>query len=140
MRALTLILALFFAGSGLQAAQVGVGGDVSGTVKVGGLEVGRDQILVTPKKGYVHIIWDAYPSQAAIKAAGAAFKLETAAKDLATGLGVSADPKAKFVKVDIAEFPVRDDYGAPRWDKLAFLGRYEVKLKGKKWSVKPKAK
>ena len=139
MKRVWLVLALCLAGSAARAGGVEVGGDLSGTVQVGGLAVERSRILVTPKPGYVHLIWDAYADRAAIQAAGRAFHLQAAAVDLARTLGLQADPQATAFKVDVAEFPERDDYGAPRWDKLKFLGRFEIALKGKKWVAKKRA-
>lgn len=123
----------------LHAEDMQVGGDVTGTVRVAGLDVPLDQILVTPKPDYVHIIWDSYAEHDAIKQAGKAFRMTAAALALARTLGRTAEPKATLFKVDVAEFPVRDDYGAPRWDKVVFLGRYVVSWKGGHWVVTKRA-
>jgi hypothetical protein len=136
MKIRILALLLCLAGSALRADEMPLGGDVTGTAQVAGLTVPLDEILITPKPDYVHIIWDSFADRAAIKDAGKSFSLNAAALALARGLGLAAGPKATLFKVDVAEFPVRDDYGAPRWDKVEFLGRYVVTRKGEKWMVK----
>jgi hypothetical protein len=131
-----LALVLCLGGSALRADDVQLGGAVTGTVQVSGLTVPLNEILVTPKADYVHIIWDSFADRAAIKEAGKAFSLNAVAVALARTLGRAAEPKATLFKVDVAEFPVRDNYGVPRWDKVEFLGRFVVSRKGDKWVVK----
>src|SRR5665213_942423 len=136
MKFLALMLAFFMGGTALGAQDMQVGGNVTGTVKVAGLDVPRNQIVVSPKAAYVHIIWDAFAERAAIKQAGKAFSLTAAALDLVKTEGLTASPRTVLFKVDVAEFPVRDDYGAPRLDKIEFLGRYVISRSGDKWVVK----
>ncbi|HXB96976.1 MAG TPA: hypothetical protein VNZ54_02930 [bacterium] len=139
MKTWSLALLLCLAGPALRASDKGVGGFVTGTAMVAGMEIPMIQILVTPKPDYVHIIWDAFPQHDDIKAAGKAFTLEGAAMDLAKGPGLAAVPGATEFKVDVAEFPVRDEYDAPRWSDLRFLGRFVLTRHGKRWVVKKRA-
>jgi len=139
MKIWLLVLVLCVSGSTLRSEDMQVGGDLSGTVKVVGLYIPRNQILVTRKPDHVHILWDAFAERAAIKKAGKAFTLEAAALALVKTMGLAAAPNATLFKVDVAEFPVRDDYGAPRWDDISFLGYYTVTRSGKKWLVKRRA-
>lgn len=137
-----LLLGLFLCAAPLAAAGPAgsdVGGAVTGTARVAGLDVPLDQVLVTPKPDHAHIIWDAFAERDAIRRAGKSFSLARAALDLAKGPGRAAAPKTSVFKVDIAEFPERDDYGAPRWDRMDFLGRYEVVRARGKWSVRAQA-
>ena len=136
----TFLTAIFCLAAGMaQAGGLVAGQDVTGTAMIAGIEVAKNQYLVTPKPGYVHLLWNAFPYQAAIKGAGKAFSFEAAATDLAKGPGLEASPKAKVFRVDLVEFPEKDNYGAPRWDKIQFLGKFEVTLKGKKWSIKKRS-
>jgi hypothetical protein len=130
-----MALALCLAGTSLKGAEIGVAGQVTGTVKIAGLEVALNQIMVTPKEGYTHVLWNSFPYRNGIRDAGKAFALELAASDLAQGPGLEASPKSKKFKVDIVDFFEKDTYDAPRWDKVKFLGRFEVSLKNKKWVV-----
>jgi hypothetical protein len=113
-----------------------IAGSISGTTKISTLDVPLCQILVTQKPNYVHILWDAFPERAAIQAAGKSFSLKKAVLDLVLGPGLAAVPSSKTMKIDVTEFPERDDYGAPRWDKIQFLGRFEAKLVSGKWSIR----
>ena len=38
------------------------------TAQVMGLQVALDDILITPKQGYAHLLWDSYPSRASLRA------------------------------------------------------------------------
>jgi hypothetical protein len=131
------ILAFVFClcGSQVWGGDAQLGGDVTGTAQIAGLTVPLDQILATPKTGYVYIVWDSLAERAAIKRAGKAFSLAAAALDLAKTVGVLAGPAAGLFKVDVAEFPERDDYGAPRWDKMGFLSRFVVTRPHGHWVV-----
>lgn len=113
-----------------------LGGDVTGTVKVSGLEIPRNEFSVAPRDAYIHVVWDSSADRGAIKAAGKSFSLPAAALDLARSAGVAGDSAKQEYKVDVVEFPERDDYGAPRWDKIVFVGRFVVTRNGKKWTVK----
>ena len=134
MKNLLLIIALCLMNPSVWAAEAPVA--VTNTVKVAGIEVAHDQILITPKPGYVHMIWDAFPNHAAIQNAGKAFNFEAAALDLAKGPGLAASPGAKVFKVDIMELSEKDSYGNPQWDKVSFLGRFLLTLEDKKWLIK----
>ena len=57
------------------------------------------------------------------------------AKALITQVLEPRYPKARRFKVTLAEFPERDEYDAPRWDKIRVLGKYEAKVGGKKLSL-----
>lgn len=108
---------------------------VTNTVKVAGIEVAHDQILITPKTGYVHMIWDVFPKHAAIQTAGKKFNFEAAALDLVKGPGLASNPEAKVFKVDIMELSEKDSYGNPQWDKVQFLSRFQLTLKDKHWLI-----
>jgi hypothetical protein len=136
MKNCLLVLVLCLGAAILRAEDMQVGGHLTGTVKIAGVEVPRDQVLVTPKADHVHILWDAFAERGAIKQAGKVFSLDAAALALAKTMGHAAAPKATLFKVDVAEFPVRDDYGAPRWDDIRFLGHFVVTRVGKRWVVK----
>jgi len=110
-----------------------VSGDVSATatVAVGPLTLKAGDLRATEKPGYVHLMVDLFPYRDAIKAAGDKAKPEVLAKDLVKKFLLPKYPQAAKFKVVLAEFPERDEYDAPRWDKIQVLGRYNVTLKGK---------
>jgi hypothetical protein len=134
MKNILLVMAICLISSAAWAMEAPVA--VTNTARIAGIEVANDQILITLKTGYVHLLWDAFPSQEAIRAKGKAFNLENAVRDLVFGPGLASQPEAMVFKVDVVEYFEKDSYGTKRWDKVRSLGRFEVALKCNKWLVK----
>jgi hypothetical protein len=103
--------------------------DVTPTVKAGNLTVKLSDVLLTPKPGYVHMLFDAYPYRDDIPKDGMDQVLKTIAKDLVKDPLLVKFPKTTKVKADMVQFSQRDDYGAPRWDSVTKLAHYEISLK-----------
>jgi hypothetical protein len=104
------------------------------TTQVLDLTVMKADILASKKQGYGHVLWDAFPLREELKAKPVS--LSAAAQALALGPGLAKMPEATRFKIDIVEFPERDDYGAPRWESIKVLGKFEVSKAGKAWLVK----
>jgi hypothetical protein len=132
---LLLVFSLWIHPASAQADGLGarIPGDVSATatVAVGPLAIKASDLMTTEKPGYIHLMADLFPYRADIKAAGDRAKPETLAKGLVRELGLKRFPQATHFKVVLAEFPERDEYDAPRWDKIQILGRFEVTVQGK---------
>ncbi len=118
-------------GLGAQAAMYE---PVTGTVKAGPLELSLDNVVFTQKTGYVHILFDAYPYADKIKSAG----LKSLAPVVDVLLMKEAPkrfPKEKHFKLFVIELSQRDDYGAPRWEKMVIKEEYLGDVKGGKVKV-----
>lgn len=139
---LTLLLALGAAGLRADGGAVLSASPTAGTDALpsewafGGLKIPATDLVLTPKAGYVHVMVDLYPQKEALAALGK----KAAPKALALALVRDAlsprFPKAPFFKVLFVEMPVRDEYNAPRWDKLVVVGRFEVHPDKKGFRVK----
>ena len=136
MLALLLGLALGAAGQARAAEDPAKAAPLG--LRIGAAEVKAADCLFTPKPAYVHVILDLFPYREALKASG--LGLTQVAQALADGPVAAKHPKAKAVKVALVEYPERDDYGAPRWDKVVVLGKFEGPKKGKGFDLKPAAK
>jgi hypothetical protein len=81
--------------------------------------------MVTDKKTYVHVFWNAQDARAAF---GASDKKELAAK-AAWELARTEIPEkaaADLVKVDVVFVKERDNYGLPKWDTLERVAHVEL--------------
>lgn len=103
---------------------------ITGTVKTGNLAIQLKDVLVTPKQGYVQLLWDAYPCREAIKRF--AVDITVTAEALVAKVGLKMAPRAKKFKVVIVEFAERDGYDAPRWDKVKRLGGFMAEIRNGK--------
>lgn len=100
------------------------------TVKAGGADIVPADFIITRKKGYVHLLWDAFPYRGP-----AAPDVQAVVADLLAGPVAKKFPKAVKVKVDVVEFPDRDEYGAPRWESIRRVAAFQALKKGGKWKI-----
>jgi len=132
MRGLLVFVLIF--GSKMALADTIQPSAVTWTTQVLSLTVMKADILASKKQGYGHVLWDAFPVKEQLKAEP--LSLSAAAEALALGPGLAKMPEATRFKVDIVEFPERDDYGAPRWESIRVLAKFEVSKVGRAWQVK----
>jgi hypothetical protein len=106
---------------------------ISETVQAEGLSLSARDLVFTDKKSYLHLLWDTFPSKAAIEATAASRGLP--ASELRKKMAVAlleqkgqGRSKAKTAKVDVVEFPERDVYGDPVWGSVVKLDRFELPL------------
>lgn len=137
----TIIMALAM---GLLAAQaLAAPRPLTPTVKVEGLDLRLDDVIITPKAGYAHLLWDLFPYHDAVAAAAKAKSQPEAdfralvVKGLAQALVPAKAPKVKLVKADVVEFTERDEYGAPRWSSVKKVQKLQVTLEAPKAKAKP---
>jgi hypothetical protein len=106
------------------------------TVQVLGLEIRAADVVVSPKPGYAHLLWDVFPAREAVRAAAKARAQDepvfrrAVALALAQALVPKAAPGRATVKVDVVEFPERDEYGEPRWSSVKKLQKFDLRLTG----------
>jgi hypothetical protein len=99
------------------------------TLKVGSLSIKSADVSLTRRSTYVHVLFDAFPYRDALQMDSPNPKpLEPVVKALVKGFVLKSLPATKLAKVDVVELLDRDDYGAPRWDSVKWLGKYEVKI------------
>jgi hypothetical protein len=109
----------------------------AGAAKGAALQIKPADLSLTQKAGYVYVLFDAFPYRDALKLdTPKPEPLEPVLRGLASGPVLSRWPATKLVKVDVVEFSERDDYGAPRWDSIKRLGKFEVRITKHKISVK----
>lgn len=130
MKHLYLGLLLVLAGAAMAAEKPLA---LSETVQAEGLSLSARDLVFTDKKSYLHMLWDAFPSKAAIEAAASARGLAVPElrKKMAAALleqKGQGRSKAKTAKVDVVEFPERDVYGDPVWASVVKLDRFELPL------------
>ena len=119
---------------------------MTGTAQVEGLDVQLKDVIVTDKKAYAHLLWDAFPLRQSIAgAAKAQGKSDEQLRDaMVRALALTAVrarfPKALKVKIDVVEFSRRDEYGAPDWNSVKKLQHLEMDLPALKPAPKKKAK
>ena len=106
-------------------------------VKVGPLVWSTEDMSATDKGAYVYIMADLFPYRDALKAAGKAALPARLAVDLIRDHFSALFPKAPYFKVAVVEFPERDEYDAPRWDKIQVLGRFVVRKQGRRYNAVP---
>ncbi len=137
----TIALLFLLAGSAAPAWCEEAAKPVTATVKAAFLEVRKSDFIVTRKETHLHLLWDAFPYAAQIKARAELKKKK--ASDLRKEVALSlvqltlkaGGEKPKAIKVDVVEFPERDEYGAPRWGSIKKLERFGVK-QGPKGTLK----
>lgn len=125
--AMLLFTTLAWSGPEAQTTPVAV-------VKLAGLDVKSSDWTFTPKDGYVHAILDLIPYKEAMAKSG--LKQEKLAQALLDGPLAEKYPDAVKVKLVLLEYPERDNYGAPRWDKVKVVARYEASKKKKSFVLK----
>jgi hypothetical protein len=81
--------------------------------------------MVTDKKTYVHMLWNALDVRGRFSGAGRREALAEAACELVRRL-YPAKASADLVKIDIVLVKERDGYGLPRWESLERLAHVEV--------------
>lgn len=111
-------------------------------IQAGGIVVDRADIIITKKKGYIHLLWDAFPASVALKALTGTAEAGRLAvlDDLVRGPVTKADPDVPKVRADVVEFPLRDDYGAPVWSSIKRLGHCVYLRSGSRLLRQPDAK
>lgn len=109
------------------------------TVTAGALQVCLDDAIFTQKKGYVHLMFDAFPYAAQIKAAHLT-SLSSVAQALVEGEGLKKFTAEKHYKIDVVEVLERDEYGLPRWDQVKLKEGFLGEVAGKKVTLVPKNK
>jgi hypothetical protein len=107
------------------------------TLKVGSLSIKSADVSLTMRDGYVHVLFDAFPYRNDLRVDTPSPKpLEPVVKALVKGFVLKRLPATKLAKVDVVELLDRDSYGAPRWDSVKWLGKYEVKISKHRLSVR----
>jgi hypothetical protein len=107
------------------------------TVKLGSLSIKAADVSLTQKTTYVHVLFDAFPYRDDLQLDSPVPKhLEPVVKALVVGFVLKRLPATKLVKVDVVEFTERDEYGAPRWDTIKLLAKFEVKIQRHRLSIK----
>jgi hypothetical protein len=105
------------------------------TVQAGPLTVNLGDVLMKEKPEGAYLLWDAFPYRQSLKGKG-----EKALRDVVQGLVdgplLARFPKASKVKADVVEYSERDNCGAPVWDKVTVLSRFEGKVVKKKARLK----
>ena len=121
-----ILLSVFMLATG------GVRADVTATasVQAGPLTLNLKDVIFTQKKGYVHVLLDAWPYAAQISAQGLS-SLSSVAEALLSTEGMKRFPKEKNFKLDVVELSQRDDYGAPRWELVKLKERYKASVGAK---------
>ena len=110
---------------------------LTGTVTLGALSIKAADVSLTLKATYVHVLFDAFPYRNDLQVDSPSPKpLEPVVKALVEGFVLTRLPGTKLVKVDVVEFTDRDDYGAARWDTIKRLGKFEVKIRRHRLSIK----
>jgi hypothetical protein len=98
-------------------------------LKVGSLTIKSADVSLTQKTTYVHVLFDAFPYRDALRLdSPEPATLDPVVKALVEGIVLKRLPATKEAKVDVVEFLDRDEYGAPRWDSVKWVGKYEVKI------------
>jgi hypothetical protein len=86
-------------------------------------------VIVTPKEGYVHVLLDTDTLYGTFQGNGAHNTMALQALNLAQKYKF-AEGASDTVKLDVVHFKERDNYGAPQWDTLKRLARFEFTRKG----------
>jgi hypothetical protein len=97
-------------------------------LKAQGVTVKAEDVMVTPKQGYVHVLIDLFPYHDRLKSMddkGWQALALSAARDCA-----ALKHPGNKVKVDVVEFKERDTYGAPVWSSVKVLGKYSFAKQG----------
>ena len=102
---------------------------LTATVKAAGLVVKLSDLSISLKGDHVHLLFDAFPYRGQLQTDTAqARPLSPVVESLIAGPLLSRFPSAGLVKVDVVEFSQRDDYGAPRWDSIRRLAKFEASI------------
>jgi len=101
------------------------------TVRVQGIGVRADDLIMTLKGTTLYLLWDAFPYNADLPNPLSVGALGRMAEDLVSGFALKKHPKVRRFRVTILEFTDRDSYGAPRYDLTKTLGRFEISLDAK---------
>jgi hypothetical protein len=110
---------------------------LTGTVEAGSLSIKAADVSLTLRPTYVHMLFDAFPYRDDLQVDSHKPKpLEPVVEALVQGFVLARLPGTKLVKVDVVEFTDRDSYGAPNWDVVKRLGRFEVKIRKHRISIK----
>lgn len=126
-----LLLALLLFGPALHAYDAPVG--VTLAVKLGTVQLNSYDLLLTQKKGYVHVLFNAAPYLTDLTDAKA---MQAAAHDIIANEAIVKFPTEKNFKIDVADVSASDDYGQPAWDKIKLIERFTATAKKSKVSVK----
>ena len=134
MRALILALLLVPA---LSRAGHAAPISLTSTVKAGGMLIARADFIITDKKTYAHLLWDAYPCREQLKCQDQDKIFTLVVADLLAGPLAKKLPDALKAKVDIVEFTERDNYGLPKWDSVRKLQKMKATRdkKGSLWRL-----
>jgi hypothetical protein len=108
---------------------------LTATVAVGPLSLKESDLQASEKPDHVFLMADLFPYRDAIRAAGGKASPELLARGLVAQWLVPRYPRARRFKVTLVEFPERDEYDAPRWDKIKVLGKFEARMDGKKMKL-----
>ncbi len=112
-----------------------LGRSVTTTVKVGALNIRTNDMRATDKADYIYVMADLFPYRTSLPMGGKKPGLRKLATELISNHYGLLYPKASFFKVALVEFPERDEYDAPRWDKIKVLGTFKVWRRGRHWHV-----
>jgi hypothetical protein len=84
--------------------------------------------IVSDKKSYVHVLWDANAVRARFEGKDKAATIGEAGRQLAR-LQYPPGATADQVRVDVVFITKRDGYGNPRWDSIERLAHLEFSRK-----------
>jgi hypothetical protein len=84
--------------------------------------------IVSDKKSYIHVLWDANAVRARFEGKGKSATISEAGRQLAR-LRYPPGATADQVRVDIVFITKRDGYGNPRWDSIERLAHLEFSRK-----------
>lgn len=102
---------------------------LSPTVQAQGLTVSAQDLLLTPKAAYTHVLWDVFPARTRLDAAAEGRDREGFYRDFVQALArgpYQARLGGRRLRVDVVEIPLRDEYGAPQWSSVKKLARFEL--------------
>jgi hypothetical protein len=94
-------------------------------------EVLGDNLMMKQKKGYVYVLFDAFPYRDRLSGVD----LSRLAEVLLNEIVLKSYAKAEKIKLDVVEYSEKDSYGVPRFDTVKILGKFEAVLKNGKLTV-----
>jgi len=132
----TLIFALLLAPA-LSRAGHAAPISLTSTVKAGGMLIAKADFIITDKKSYAHLLWDAFPYREQLKGQDQAKVFNLVVMDLLSGPLAKKLRGADKAKIDIVEFTERDNYGLPKWDSVKKLQKMTASRdkKGSLWKL-----
>ncbi len=97
-----------------------------------GLWLQPKDMVLSGKGSAGKLIFDVFPYRPLAGERLGSFILATLS-EIAEDLVAAKKPELSSLTVTVCEFPVRDEYGAGRWDSMKKIGAYKGTKSGKRW-------